>query len=448
MGLPFQTIDIGKQAQHYQLEQRGAEDGARNLPTSDSELEAQSEQTIVGAILAERARCLVDLSSQLRAERDALAHLQTAMDVAGMRQGADEADAELGTLKVRYASKLSALRGSRSEMTEEYTAFRRANKLTRMARQPKNRTQVVLLMCLFIVIEAVVNAWFFAGASERGLLGGAIMAAIFSTANIVVAVVNGWGPIRWANHRNLVIKLAGMASVVLVTAGSLLLNFFVAHYRDMAEVTAETPPLPDIFWRMLHAPFSLQGIESWFLMAFGIGFAVCAVAKGNCLDDPYPRYGSHDRRRLAARDAYEALRQWVVDHATHIRDEFNSEHRRTIETLRGASEQRQHILAARARQITEFEAHESNLTDAARQLLGIYRRANQAHRSTPPPPHFGVGFAFEDRGIDRPDIRVLREEQGLEVNADGLIRELDALRQRVLARFEELMAEMWAEERT
>jgi len=53
MALPLRPVDIAAQARVYKLEQRGAEDGARNHPRSDATLAAPSEQTIKGAIEAD-----------------------------------------------------------------------------------------------------------------------------------------------------------------------------------------------------------------------------------------------------------------------------------------------------------------------------------------------------------------------------------------------------------
>ena len=87
MSLPFQTVDIEAEARSYKLRQRGAEDGGHNQPKSGSEEAARAEHEVIAAVADERERCLLHLCSHLRADRDALAQLQTAMDIAVMRQG-------------------------------------------------------------------------------------------------------------------------------------------------------------------------------------------------------------------------------------------------------------------------------------------------------------------------------------------------------------------------
>jgi len=103
-----------------------------------------------------------------------------------------------------------------------------------------------------------------------------------------------------------------------------------------------------------------------------------------------------------------------------------------MEKLRGASARREQLLAARARLLSEFNSVEINLEQAAQRLLTIYRQENVASRTRPPPPHFSRRFVFGDRALDRPEFIALRNDQGLEHDAETLLAELDALRRRVL----------------
>src|ERR1700722_18371871 len=80
MSLPFRKVDVDAQAGVLRLEACGTEDGSHERPGSGSDIEANTELEVKGAINADRERCLLDLSSNLRAYRDALAQLQTAMD--------------------------------------------------------------------------------------------------------------------------------------------------------------------------------------------------------------------------------------------------------------------------------------------------------------------------------------------------------------------------------
>lgn len=439
MAMPYRPVDVAAQAKAYRLEQRGTEDGAVDRPETNSDLPALAEQEILAAIHSERERCLGDLSAHLRAERDALAHLQTAMDIAGMRQAAGEAMADFAAVDASNGTVLAHAREHVVSFSKELEEFRGRNCLTRAARQPTNRSFTWVLMAFLIMIEGVLNAVFFADGSDLGLVGGATTAAMFSAFNVAWGVLNGWFPLRWAHHHNRLIKVAGLVAFPVFCVVSVALNAFIAHYRDVAQATPAADPLKAAFSGLLHNPFGLLSIESWVLFGLGLFFAAIAVAKGFALDDPHPGYGAHDRRHAAARSTYDQARQDVLDHASQVRDEFTAEAREKIETLRGSSSQRQQLLAARARNLSEFTAHEANLAQAAHQLLTMYRMANQATRSTPPPPRFGSVFRFDDHALDRPALRSLLQDQGLEVDASGLIRELDSLREKVLQRYDAIL---------
>jgi hypothetical protein len=268
-----------------------------------------------------------------------------------------------------------------------------------------------------------------------------MLAAIFSAVNVLVGVMNGWFPLRWAHHRNPGIKLFGLAVFPAMLAASVALNAFIAHYRDTAQASPEADLLRVAWSGLLHDPFGLLNIESWLLFVMGTAFALVAVAKGFSLDDPYPGYGAHDRRRAAATARYEDARRDLLEQASQVRDDFMDRHLETIESLRGSSSQRQQLLSARARNISDYGSHEAHLEDAARQLLGIYRTANEAARTAPSPDRFGRAFAFSDHALDRTEVRSLLDDQGLEVNAEGLIRELDTLRSEVLGRYEAMLRE-------
>ena len=113
MALPFRPVDVAAQAKAHRLEQRGAEDGAANRPESGSKQASVAEREVLTEVHAERERCLGDLTAHLRADRDALAQLQTAMDIAGMRQAAGEATSDFTAIASGHGSRLASTRRGR-----------------------------------------------------------------------------------------------------------------------------------------------------------------------------------------------------------------------------------------------------------------------------------------------------------------------------------------------
>jgi hypothetical protein len=215
----------------------------------------------------------------------------------------------------------------------------------------------------------------------------------------------------------------------------------VAQYRDLYQSAGDATEVRQVWQHLLGATFDLGSISSWLLFAAGIVFSSVAMLKGYGFDEPYPGYGSHERRRVSAAAAYSERRVELIDDASKIRDDYADKARHAIEGLRGASSQRMQIQNARARLLAEYNAIEANLAEAAQQLLAIYREANLAARTTPPPAHFNVRFTFPDRLLDRPEFRLLLGDQGLEHDAETLISEFDDLRKRVLDEYAVVLAQ-------
>jgi len=113
--------------------------------------------------------------------------------------------------------------------------------------------------------------------------------------------------------------------------------------------------------------------------------------------------------------------------------------------MRSYGQQRADALASRARYVTLYEAHESELEQAARRLLALYRNANVGVRRTPPPAHFRSVFSFPDAGIRHPAILALLTDPPNPPNAPELVQELESLRSSGLGEFYRLIEMLPAE---
>ncbi len=432
MALAFRPVDVSAQARALRLQARGREDGQRNYPDENATEPSLAEDEVVGAITEDRERWVDELASNLRAQRDALAQLQTAMDVAGLRQSADDAIAQLGEIRAHWSGDVAELRRKATEAADEHEEFKRVHGIRRGARLPGNRPLNFSILIFCIASESIFNGLFFANGSDLGLVGGVFLALCLSCVNVVGGALNGAFLLRRANSDRIFVFLAATSLSLAVIFSLLVFNGFVAHYRDLYQATGDSTDMHLAWSNLLGAPFGLQSIFSWLLFAAGVGFSGLATWEGYSLDDPFPGYGAQERRRLTAREKYLDARRQLIEEAADVRDRFSEETAQARERLRGASARREQITAARARMLSEFNTHESNLEDAARRLLSIYRQENEAVRSKGAPPHFSRRFSFGSRALDRAEIVALRQDQGLEHDAKMLIDELDGLRQRVM----------------
>jgi hypothetical protein len=434
--LPFRPIDIQAEARRLRLVQRGREDGARNHPPSDATAPALAEEEVQLAIGTERARCLNDFAAHLRAASDALSRLETAMNVARLRIDTAMAQARFHEVEAAWGGRMVRLRQAMADAEQEYAAFRTANGLTKSPRQPGNRGMTIALLGLCLVIESALNGVFFAQGSDFGLLGGIALALGLSGINLVGGFVNGWAFLRAAQHRRLWIKAFGLLCFIVLAGGLVLFNGYIAHFRDTYARLGEATDPTAIAGALLTKPFSLASIQSWLLFGVGIIFSAFATFKGFGFDDPYPGFGAAGRRLDRARDQYAAERADLLDRAAEIRDEIIASLTAGAENLRGASAQREQVLATRQRMRAEYDAHEAHLAEACQNLLTLYRDANTTARSTPAPGHFQRRFTLPDRGSESGPILALMVDPGLGHDAKALLLELDKLRDAAVASYE------------
>lgn len=435
---PFQPVDNDRVARRLKLTDRGRQDGAGERPAVLDGSWAAAEHGIVGEIEAERARCAQDLTSHLRAYRDALAKLDAGMDIADLRLQADRAVSSFRQTQTMWAGDIAGLLRRAREAAEEFRAFRDRHRIARPARYPAERRMTIAWLVLVLAFESILNGFFFAEGSELGLVGGVAVALSLSAINVGVGAMTGWQPARWLNHRNWLVKLIGILLVSGALAGTVVLNGFVAHFRDVYEQLGDAVDLRHAWSRLAAEPFALTRLQSWLLFALGIAAAGFAMWKGAFSDDPYPGYGSVTRRWIEAEAEYLKQRNTMLAEASSIRDEAVQALRGGIERLRGASQQRALLVNGRARIVADFKAHEEELCRAANRLLAIYREANISSRKTPAPRHFQEAFEFQSSVLHRPEVRALLVDIPPPSVAD-LIAELDRLRRVVLDDYESML---------
>ncbi len=436
----WHPVDVESVARSRGLEERGHEDGLRNFPSTEATGLSALERQVLGDVSVERDRSLTALLSHLRAYRDALSRLQTAMEVAGMRQEADDAVRRLKEIRAEWGGRTGELCKQATEAAAEFSEFRQEQGLRRRPRLPKDRMLSFATLVVLGLMESGLNGTFFAAGSDYGLAGGVALALAISAINVAVGCLSGFAFLRLAHRRNLLQAAAGMLGFLALGVAAIVFNGFVAHYRDAYQATGDQTSTQVVWQGLLASPFNLVSLQSWLLLALGLLSSGVAVWKGHSLDDPYPGYGGHERRRALAARTYNQHRVGLVHEAADINEDYSEKAKDAIENLRGASAERDQIQGARARCLADYQLVEADLANAARQLLALYREANLKARTTPAPAYFEASFEFADRGMDRPHVGALTVDQGLEHDADTLVAELDALRAKVMAEHEATLA--------
>jgi len=296
---------------------------------------------------------------------------------------------------------LHRLRRHLRDLELERDEFQRRNKLKRTARWASggNLTLKVGVLLAVFVFEVFLNGFFLAKGSELGYLGGAVEAFTFALLNVGGSFLIAVAGVRELNHRNLFRKLFGLLSLLCYVALALGLNLALAHYRE-ASGSLVSDAGREVLLRLQASPLAIADVKSWLFFGLGILCSLIAFADAFLIFDPYPGYGTLEKRRTEAHEAYIRQKSDLIAKLLEIRDqaiEILEEANRDLSIRRGEHDA---ILEGRARLARLFAAHQAHLERAANALLAIYHEANKRQRKTPPPARFSARFTLDKFPID------------------------------------------------
>lgn len=192
----------------------------------------------------------------------------------------------------------------RAEQTQE--AYRLRHGLTREPAEPDTAKNLLFLMIL-VFVEAGINASFFQNAYMVASPVAALLTSVlFSIANIVVSVCAGYSIGRWktfganaadsdapeftARRNQAKWQFRGFLGVMI------FLHATVGLIRSLESLDTVHHTLAN-YAGLFTTP------EAFFLVLTGACMSVLAYQKGvYAFGDPYPEYGDHHRRVMAAND--------------------------------------------------------------------------------------------------------------------------------------------------
>ncbi len=392
----FPALNVAKLAADLAVARTGAQRGADEEPSSDSAVLDDVESRIVERVEAEKNSAHGVLLDELHLYKERLSGLDFEGRFATIRQAAPAAVSEFRAEAAQGRDELHSLRRHLRDVEAERDDFRRRHRLTRAARWATggNLTLKVGVLLTLFVFEVFLNGFFLAKGSELGYVGGAAEALIFALLNIGVSFLAGAVGVRELNHRNYMRKLFGLAALMGYLAIAVGLNLTLAHYREAAGSFVSDAG-HEVLVRLQTDPLGIMDIKSWLF--FGIGMLCSLIAFGDSylIFDPYPGYGTLEKRRAAAYEAYIARKNELIATLLVIRDqaiEILEEANRDLSVRRSEHDA---ILEGRTRLLRLFEAHQTHLDRTVNTLLSTYREANKRSRKTPPPRRFAVAYVLE-----------------------------------------------------
>ena len=215
--------------------------------------------------------------------------------------------AEKTNTEVQHTQEGKGLVSDRHRRFLELNSFKAKNNLVGDAVEAGNFWLHGGIFLALLLGETVINGWFFAQTNERGILGGAGQAFIFSFINILMAVLFAYW-IRYVNHNRLMPQILGYLGVISYIVTTVFYNCFVGHYRNVLEANLDMEISGLLIndasrqaWDNFTAnPLGVGDVESLTLVLIGIILSIFAVYKTYSNGDAYPGYASSQKRFAVA----------------------------------------------------------------------------------------------------------------------------------------------------
>lgn len=439
----FADLDTQRLGSDLKLNDRGVKNGRSNLPTADTMALDAVETEIVEHVGAAQKRGHDQLENQLAGFRQRLIDLDFSGRFADISMAATSGMADLDAELSKGLGELHELRRDLTEHETWQTSFRAENKIKRPAKITTRGETILkwLVILIIVLLELFVNGELLSKGSDLGLIGGIVEALIFAALNVGVALLFSIYVVPYLAHRSFFAKLIGLLGLVAYVACALGINLGLAHYREVAgSILAGTDAGEQVMHRLRTAPLELTDFKSWLLFCLGCFFSIIAFIDGYNLRDPYPEYAKVSQRLRLARARYLDKREELIDYLQEVRVDIEDTIADARSSLGKELAEHNSIISHRQRLLSLFEEHEEQLEKAANALLGQYREADKATRSTAPPAHF-----LQKYSLRRIPVQISKEgewnTEELRTKIETSQAELDNLVKTLLSKFQDALVQ-------
>jgi hypothetical protein len=435
----LRPINTDAIARDERLDAKAADNGRSDLPDSNARQHDAPEQAVTQKVLSEWGWQGEAFLNELRAYASRLAQYSIHSEHERLVLKAKDALAKLGAVGIRAEAELGHRKRSYLEAYEELTDFRERHRLKRPARDKSRRWTAFGLMVVLVAFESVLNGLFFAKGANHGILGGVGTALGISVVNVLFAFLLGYGPARWINYRNFVVRAFAL---LLTVAGSVLivsLHGFAVHFREAMVAVGEDRAFVTAVESLLRTPWRVTDLTSLYLFGLGLLFAFGAFWKGCTFEDPYPGYGPMYRREAAAREDYSEHHADLFDELEDIKDDTVADLDSSIKQIPIFPQLAEKVRSERAALTERFKAYETSVEAAANQLLALYRTANRKARKKPPPAYFDELWKLPHRFVDSTEAMKLVTDPEPPPLIEPILSEFRALSQQILDEYTKLI---------
>ena len=167
------------------------------------------------------------------------------------------------------------IKNKRVEIKNEYEKFRNDNKIERSSISPRSGALATGIIIFILIIETMLNGYFFGKGNPLGLVGGWFLALILSLINITIGISVGKYILPYKNHISKNRKNFAILGYIFYLIFIFGFNFLIGHWRDISALGIEAS-IDDFIIRTAN-PLFFEDIESILLIMVGFYFLFIQV---------------------------------------------------------------------------------------------------------------------------------------------------------------------------
>lgn len=358
--------------------------------TSDTELDIHQQNivdVVSNSIVDSRSLALKELN-RLDSDRE---NIERDIQGFSLNQILESAKNKIVRLKAEWHEVLDNAKQEEGAVLRNYKYFLYQNKLKREASYPDSAVLHWSLIILAVLLESGINSFFFANASDSGLLGGLFQAMFISLSNIGTAVLIGIYVLPYKNHVDTKKQFKAKVITTVYIVFIFLFNLGAAHFRTLLEddpLNAKTNTISHLFQDPLGINF-----EAWNLLIIGMLFVIIAILKGYKSDDVYPGFGEM-HRKLKNSLNHHGKRIEAMKSINRIIDEYS---RQAVSAGHNAKQKIKHYkdsIFQSEEVVSRFAKSVESAESVCNNALWEYRKANVSVRSSKPPAYFSEKYSL------------------------------------------------------
>ena len=390
----FGQLSVEKIAKELGLEKVGAEKGAKNQPTSSSQVRDEIETKIAERVEAAKKAAHQLAEDERHTYNERISNLDFEGHFSEIRQAGPKAIVDLEVAMERGLAEMHTSRRKLLNTEREFNKFRQKHKLEdRTAKVPSGPETALryLLLLILGVIETYANSVYLAKGNAQGLIGGITEALSFTALNLGFSIIITVFGIKQIVKKGFFSKMLGAVSILVWFAVVIAINIGLAHYREVSATILDGAGKA-VIARIISNPFGLVELESWTLFFIGSLFALITLIDVITLSDIYPNYTSVQKRMDEELERYKDAFSESIATLEEIRDGYYDDLKEIGDALTMRQRELDTIISSRARLSRLYYSQHDSLQRSADALFSIYYGANIAARTTNPPVRFNKGY--------------------------------------------------------